>query len=102
MVARTSNIFTRVEPDIKEQAEQVLKQLGISMSNAIAMFLRQIVLQQGIPFEMKLPQSHPLAYGALTKEQFDAEIEKGMADIKSGRLYSADSVEEEMKRDYGL
>ena len=41
------------------------------MSNAVGMFLRQIVLQKGIPFEMKLPRTAPLTYGSLTKEQFD-------------------------------
>lgn len=101
-MARTSNVFARVEPEIKEQAEKVLDQLGISMSNAVGMFLRQVVLQKGIPFEMKLPQSAPLAYGSLTKEQFDAEIEKGVADICAGRVYSADDVEMEMKRDFGI
>lgn len=101
-MARTSNVFARVEPEIKEQAEKVLDQLGISMSNAVGMFLRQVVLQKGIPFEMKLPQSAPLAYGSLTKEQFDAEIEKGVADICAGRVYSADDVETEMKRDFGI
>lgn len=102
IMARTSNVFARVEPEIKDQAEQVLNQLGISMSNAVGMFLRQIVLQRGIPFDMKLPQGALPAYGSLTKAQFDAEIEKGMADIKAGRLYSADDVEAEMKRDYGI
>lgn len=101
-MARTSNIFARVEPEIKEQAEKVLDQLGIPMSNAVGMFLRQVVLQKGIPFEMKLPQSAPLAYGSLTKEQFDAEIEKGVADICAGRMYSADDVEAEMKRDFDI
>lgn len=43
-----------MEQEIKEQAEQVLKKLGIPMSNAVGMFLRRVVLQQGIPFEMKL------------------------------------------------
>ena len=38
----------------------------------------------------------PLAYGSLTKEQFDAEIEKGMEDIRVGRVYSADEVEAEI------
>lgn len=42
----------------------------------------------------------PLDYSTLTKEQFDVEIEKGIADIKAGRVYSADEVEEEMKRDF--
>ena len=37
-----------------------------------------------------------------TKEQFNAEIEKGMEDIKAGRVYSADEVEAEMKREFGI
>ena len=95
-MARTANVFARVEPEVKEQAEQVLDRLGIPMSNAVGMFLRQIVLQRGIPFEMKLPAyEEPVAYGSLTKEQFNAEIEKGMEDIKAGRVYSAKEIEEE-------
>ena len=39
-MARTANIFARVEPEVKEQAEQVLDRLGIPMSNAVGMFLR--------------------------------------------------------------
>lgn len=101
-MARTSNIFARVEPEIKAQAEQVLNQLGIPMSNAVGMFLRQVVLQRGIPFEIKLPANEPLVFGTLTKEQFDSEIEKGMNDIKNGRVHSADSIEEEMKREFGI
>ena len=66
-MARTSNVFARVEPEIKEQAEQVLDQLGIPMSNAVSMFLRQIVLQRGIPFEVKLPERKPVAFGSLTR-----------------------------------
>ena len=58
------------EPEAKEQAERVLDQLGIPMSNAVGMFLRQIVLQRGIPFEVKLPAyEEPVAYGSLTKER---------------------------------
>ena len=90
-------------PEVKEKAEQVLDRLGIPMSNAVGMFLRQIVLQRGIPFEMKLPDyEEPVAYGSLTKEQFNTEIEKGMEDIKAGRVYSADDVEAEIKREFGI
>ena len=39
-MARTANVFARVEPEVKEQAEQVLDRLGIPMSNAVGMFLR--------------------------------------------------------------
>lgn len=101
-MARTSNIFARVEPEVKEQAELILEQLGIPMSNAIGLFLRQIVLQRGIPFELKLPQSKPLSVTMLTEEQFNAEIEKGLADVTAGRVVSAESVAERMRRDYGI
>jgi DNA-damage-inducible protein J len=101
-MARTSNIFARVEPEIKEQAELVLEQLGIPMSNAIGLFLRQVVLQRGIPFELKLPQSKPLSVGTLTEEQFNAEIEKGLADLTAGRVVSAENVAERMRQDYRI
>ncbi|MBR6050774.1 MAG: type II toxin-antitoxin system RelB/DinJ family antitoxin, partial [Clostridia bacterium] len=51
-MARTANIYTRVDPVVKEQAEEILDQLGIPMSNAIGMFLRQVVMHNGIPFDM--------------------------------------------------
>ena len=101
-MARTSNIFARVEPEVKEQAELVLEQLGIPMSNAIGLFLRQVVLQRGIPFELKLPQSKPLSVSKLTEEQFNSEIEKGLADLTAGRVVSAESVTDRMRQDYGI
>lgn len=102
-MARTSNVFVRVEPEIKERAEKILEQLGIPMSNAVGMFLRQIVFQRGIPFEMKLPSfEEPVAVRSLTKEQFNAEINKGMEDVSAGRVYSADDVEAEMKQEFGI
>lgn len=99
---RTANVFTRVDPDTKEQAEAILNQLGIPMSNAIGMFLKQVVMQRGIPFEMKLPVFAPVAIGALTREQFDAELQKGMDDIAAGRVVSVDAVEAEMRSLYGV
>ena len=99
-MARTANVFARVEPEVKEQAEKVLNELGIPMSNAVGMFLKQVALRRGIPFEMKLPYA-PLSYGALSKEQFDAEIQKGMTDIDAGRTISAAQVRAEMEREFG-
>lgn len=45
----------------------------------------------------KKTRTVPLAYGSLTKEQFDTEIEKGMADVKAGGVYAADAIETEME-----
>ena len=101
-MARTSNVFARVEPDIKEQAEAILAELGIPMSTAVGMFLRQVVMQRGIPFEMKLPASAPLAYGNLTNEQFIAEIGKGLADVENGNVVSADDAEIYMRQKFSV
>ena len=100
--SRTANIYTRVDPETKEQAEAILNQLGIPMSNAIGMFLKQDVLQRSIPFEMKLPATKPVAIGDMTKEQIDMELQKGMDDIAAGRVVSADEVEAEMRRLYDI
>ena len=51
---KTANLYARIEPDVKEQGENVLETLGISVSSAINMFYKQIILQQGIPFDVKL------------------------------------------------
>jgi DNA-damage-inducible protein J len=101
-MARTSNIFARVEPGVKEQAEEVLEKLGIPMSNAIDVFLRQVIYQQGIPFEMKLPASLPLNINTLSEEQFNKEINAGIADLEAGRVISAEDVRKEMSRKYTL
>ena len=98
---RTASIYTRVDPDTKEQAEAILTQLGIPMSNAIGMFLKQVVIQKGIPFEMRLPSAKPIVIGELTREQFDIEMQKGMDDITAGHVVTAESVETEMRRLYG-
>ncbi|MDR2908448.1 MAG: type II toxin-antitoxin system RelB/DinJ family antitoxin [Oscillospiraceae bacterium] len=99
---RTSNVFARVEPGIKEQAEYVLSQLGIPMSNAIGLFLRQVIMQRGIPFEMKLPPRTPTAIGAMSTAQLNAELEKGYADVAAGRLHNIEDVVSEIQRDYGI
>lgn len=101
-MARTSNIFARVEPEVKEQAERVLEQLGIPMSNAIGLFLRQVVMQRGIPFDMKLPQTKPISIGTLTAEQFNAEIEKGLADLSAGKVIAVENVAQYLHQDYGV
>jgi hypothetical protein len=56
----------------------------------------------GVPFEMKLPVRKPLAMCSLTKEEVDAAISKGMKSIEEGRAYSADAVETDMMKDFGI
>lgn len=101
-MAKTSNLSARIEPDVKEQAESILSALGIPVSNAINMFYKQIILQRGIPFEIKLPASQIPNLSELTKERLHAELEKGYEDIAAGRTKAASAVFEEIRKDYGV
>lgn len=102
MTSRTANVFAWIDPDIKEQAEAILNQLGIPLPEAIGMFLKQVVLQRGIPFEVKLSVEKPVAIGSMTKEQIDRELQKGMDSLKSGKSYTSDEVEAMFSQEYGI
>ena len=99
-MVKSTSIYTRVEPELKEKVETVLAKLGIPMANAINLFLHQIVLHDGIPFDVKLPKRKPLDYSVLSREQFDVEMEKGLDDMNAGRTLSSKQVRENIQRKY--
>lgn len=49
----------RIEETTKKQAVELLEGLGLNLSEAVNMFLKQVVLQRGIPFEVKYPEYKP-------------------------------------------
>ena len=102
MATKTANLYARIEPDVKDQAESILNSLGIPVSNAINMFYKQIILQRGIPFEVKLPAPLLLDMIALSDEELDAELEKGYADMLEGRTKPVRKVFEDIRKDYGI
>ncbi len=54
-MGKTSSISARINESDKKRAEAVFKQLGITASQAIAMFYKQVQLRQGIPFPVEIP-----------------------------------------------
>ena len=102
MAAKSANLYARVEPDVKERAEEILAALGIPASNAINMFYRQVILQQGLPFDVKIPRRHSLDVSRLSEEELNRELEKGYADIEAGRTRPSREVFAELRREYGL
>ena len=102
MAAKSANLYARIEPDVKEQAESILSTLGIPASNAINMFYKQIILQRVLPFEVKIPSARPVDISALSEAEFHEELEKGYADVQAGRTKSAREVFDAIRRDYDL
>ena len=61
MAAQTSMLHIRVDDDIKEQATQALSDMGLSMSDAVRLFLRRVVIDQAFPLELKVPNAETRA-----------------------------------------
>lgn len=60
-IRKSAEIRLRIEPDLKEQSAEVLASLGLDMSDAIRLFLRQVVEVQGLPFEVRKPNAKTVA-----------------------------------------
>lgn len=102
MATKSSNLYARIEPDVKEKAESILSALGIPASNAINMFYKQIILHRGLPFEVKLPTEKPVDIAEISGEELNVELEKGYADIAAGRKKTARQVFDDIRGDYDI
>ena len=71
-MAKTAIIQTRIDPEVKSQAQNVLNKLNLSMSEAISLFLTQVSLSRGIPFDIKIPNT--LTAETLTKSDRGEEL----------------------------
>ena len=68
-MTKTAYIAARIEPKLKKSAEGVLAKLGVSTTEAITIFMQQVVLRKGLPFDVRIPNAE-------TRAAF-AEIEAG-------------------------
>ena len=102
MATKSANLYARIEPDVKEQAEAILDALGIPASNAINMFYKQIILNRGLPFEVKIPAARQVDISRMSAETLDAELEKGYADMGADRTKPVAQVFADIRRDYNV
>lgn len=82
-MAKTDTLHIRIEPTVKKRAEETLNDLGLSITEAINVFLNQVILNDGIPFEIRKPR--------INKETIQA-----IEDTKKGKNLSKtfDNVDE--------
>ncbi len=83
----TTQITARIDAESKRAAQEVLNHLGLSMSEAISIYFKQIILRRGIPFIIEIPSEIP--------NELTAKV---LADSRQGRgLREAANVEELFK-----
>lgn len=87
---KTATLNLRVNPIVKERAEEVLSRLGVSMSTAIDIYLNQILLTGGIPFAVTLPKAPDgLNADLMTTAEIHAKLKKGYDDLEAGNVKNA-------------
>lgn len=101
-MSNTSVLYARIDSELKENAEKILSQLGVTPSNLIQMVYSQVVLCKGLPFDVRLPSSVPVAIGGMTREELDAELEKGIDSLKTEKKYTAEEVAAKLSREFGI
>ena len=90
---KRATLNLRVNPDVKRDAESVLSQLGISMSTAVDMYLRQIKMTGGIPFPIVIKNAPDRVNAEMmTASQIRDKIQRGLDDIDAGRTQDLDDV----------
>lgn len=82
-MAKTAVLNIRTDPDIKAQAEALYQQFGITLTDAVNIFLRKSVMVGGLPFEMKQPRPNAATLAAI------AEVEDMLAGRIQAKRYSS-------------
>ena len=83
MAAQTSMLHIRVDNDIKEQVAVALTAMGLSISDAVRLFLRRVVIDQAFPLELKVPNA---------ETQAAMEESRAMMAGRRARFATADEV----------
>ncbi len=86
-MAKTAFIRARIEPGLKEQVEKILNKLGLTQTEAIKLFYKQIELTKGLPFEVKIP---------------NRETKKAIKEANEGKNQEYFSNTDELFKDLGI
>ena len=98
MAAKTANVMARVEPSVKEQAEEIMEMLGIPVSVVINTLYKQIIMTRSIPFSLSVPPV-PVARDEMDEAAFHAMMERGLREAKADKSRAASDVFADLKRE---
>ncbi len=98
MAAKTANVMARVEPSVKEQAEEIMEMLGIPVSVVINTLYKQIIMTRSIPFSLSVPPV-PVARDEMDEAAFHAMMERGLSEAKADKSRAVSDVFADLKRE---
>lgn len=94
---KTATLNLRINPIIKNNAENVLKQLGIPMATAIDMFLRQISMTGSIPFAVKLPAPQSFNADMMSDAELENALLEGFKQAEAGEVMDFEATAQKFR-----
>ena len=80
-MSKTAVISARIDPGLKHNVEQILDDLGLNMTQAITLFFKQVELQQGLPFDVKIPNEITLSALEDARTRRDLKVFRSPEDL---------------------
>lgn len=96
MATKTANVTARIQPNIKKQAEAILERLGIPVSVFIDMTYRQVIMRDGVPFSLDIPDKLATR-DSITQAEFNTMMQTGLAQAKRNDSLSVDEAFNQLK-----
>lgn len=96
---KDATVSARVEYDVKKEAEDILRSLGIPVSVVINALYRQIIERNGIPFSLTLPKA-PRTLDTMTDEELNEHLHLGYEEALAGRGIPCDEFFGALKKSY--
>lgn len=91
MATKSANVLARVEPEVKEQAESIMSQLGLPASVVINALYKQIIMTRSIPFSLALPKE-PSTLDTMDIQKFNSIMETGLEQAKADQSRPVNDV----------
>ena len=101
-VKADSSLTIRVNSEVKREAQKIFSDLGLDTTTAFNIFLRQVIVCRGLPFEVRLPAHKPVDVTTLSEEAFQEVLERGYADMEDGRVQNVKNAFADLKREFDL
>ena len=84
MATKSANVIARVEPSVKERAENIMNDLGLPVSVVINALYHQIIYSNGIPFSMTLPKRIP-SIENMTEDELNYMLNSSLKEANEGK-----------------
>ena len=101
-MSKSVTILTRTEPEVKQAADHLFEEIGISTSGAINIFLRRAVKAGGFPFKVTIDEPNIPDFDTMTSEERDQLVKDAIDDFQKNGAIPAEKVFAELDKKYAI